>query len=331
MVVTWTGPTMRTPVIIAAIAALAAATAAAETPPRSPPTLPPIVVGDPGPDGVRIDKDGVFGNVFSAKRSGRRPAILLLGGSEGGLQPGDGGPIKALTAEGYDVLYLCYFGCPGTPPALANVPLETIDRALAFRRAQPDVDPKRIAVVGGSKGAEAALLVASRDPKLKAVVAGMPSSVAWPGVVNSVAMQPSWTSGGAPVPFLPYAFAAYAKGGIFGLYNGALPTIPRHPDAVIPVERISGPILLICGEADALWPSCAMADQISDRLMSRGRPAAHVLRYKDAGHQMFGPPVDKTEPHEWLASLGGSADGNEAARDDGWPKVVAFLKAVLRP
>jgi dienelactone hydrolase len=322
---------MSKPVIAAVIAALLPAIAVADTPPRPPPTLPPIVVGDPGPDGVRIDRDGVFANFFAAKKAGRRPAILLLGGSEGGLQPGDGGSVKALTAEGYDVLYLCYFGCPGTPPQLAGVPLETFDRALAFLRAQPGVDPKRIAVVSGSKGAEAALLVASRDTGLKAVVAGMPSSVAWPGVVNSLTMQPSWTSGGAPVPFLPYAFAAYAKGGIFGLYSGALPTLAQHPEAAIPVERIRGPILLVCGEADTLWPSCPMADQISARLRAKGRPAASVLRYKDAGHQVFGPPVDTAGPHDWLASLGGTAAGNAAARVDGWPKVVAFLRAVLKP
>jgi uncharacterized protein len=316
-------------IILAAIAILAPALAIAETPPRSPPTVPAIVVGDPGPDGVRIDRDGVFANFFAAKRQGKRPAILFLGGSEGGLGAGGGGPIKALTAEGYDVLYLCYFGCAGTPAQLANVPLEEFDRALAFLRAQPDVDAKRIAVVGGSKGAEAALLVASRDPRLKAVVAGMPSSVAWPGVVNSLIMQPSWTAAGAAVPFLPYAFASYAKRGVFGLYNDALPTLPQHPDAVIPVERIRGPILLVCGEADSLWPSCPMADEISARLSANGRPAASVLRYKDAGHQVFGVPVEN--PHDWLGSLGGSADGNAAARADGWPKVLAFLKAALRP
>jgi dienelactone hydrolase len=128
---------------------------------------------------------------------------------------------------------------------------------------------------------------------------------------------------------LPYAFAAYAKAGIFGLYNEALPTLGQHPDAAIPVERIGARILLVCGKADRLWPSCPMADQIAQRLKAHGRPAPTILSYEDAGHAVFGPPV--AGPHDWLASLGGSADGNNAARADSWPKVVAFLRAALRP
>ncbi|MFI4933254.1 MAG: acyl-CoA thioester hydrolase/BAAT C-terminal domain-containing protein [Caulobacterales bacterium] len=324
---------MQKSAIVAIMGALLSSLAVAQPnpAPKVPPAIPSVVVGDPGPTGVRIDKDGVFANFFPAKARGRRPAILLLGGSEGGLSPGGEGPIKALTAEGFDVLYLCYFGCPGTPHQLVAVPLETFDRALAFLRRQTGVDPNRIGVVGGSKGGEAALLVATRQPRLKAVVVGMPSSVAWPGVTNSLTMQPSWTSGGAPVPFLPYAFASYAKAGIFGLYNDALPTLAQHPEAAIPVEQVAGPIMLVCGEADTLWPSCTMADQISRRLTSRGRPAPTVLRYADAGHQVFGPPVQNTNSNDWLASLGGTVNGNATARADGWPKVVAFLKIKLRP
>ena len=71
--------------VIAAICALAPAIADAQTPPRPPPTLPAVVIGDPGPNGVRIDTAGVFANFFAAKQPGDRPAILLLGGSEGGL------------------------------------------------------------------------------------------------------------------------------------------------------------------------------------------------------------------------------------------------------
>lgn len=327
---------MRKRIIAALAAALLPAIAVAQAPARSAPVMPTPRVGDPGPDGVRIDKDGVFANFFPRKTTGRgrHPAILLLGGSEGGLGAGGGGFIKALTGQGYDVLYLCYFGCPGTPPELVAVPLETFDRGLAFLRAQPGVDPKRVAVVGGSKGGEAALLAATRDRNLKAVVAGMPSSVAWPGVSAKTATQSSWTVGGAPVSFLPYSFASFAKGGVFGLYSGALPGVAQHPDAVIPVERIAGPILLVCGEADSLWPSCPMADQIAERLKLEHRPAATVLRYKDAGHQVFGTPVDPAAAaasNAWLASLGGTPEGNMAARADGWPKVEAFLRAALKP
>jgi uncharacterized protein len=326
---------MRKQLVTGVFAAIISAAAFAQTPPPAPAT-PAIRVGDPGPEGVRIDKDGVFANYFSAKGDGRHPGVMFLGGSEGGLGEGKGGMLKALSDEGYSVLYLCYFGCPNTQPFLKSVPLETFDRGLAFLRSQPDVDPDRIAVVGGSKGGEAALLVGVRDQKLKAVVAGMPSSVAWPSSGASAFTQPSWTSKGEPVPFVPYAMASFGKSGVFGLYNDALPTLAQHQDAVIPVERIAAPIMLVCGESDTLWPSCSMADQVAERLKAKGRPAPVLLRYKDAGHAVFGAPADATPQamaaaQRMASQTGGTAEGNMAARADGWPKVVAFLRATLKP
>jgi hypothetical protein len=223
-------------IFVAAIAALASAFAVAQT--NTPPTLPPIEVGDPGPDGIRIDSDGVFANFFPARSKGA--GVLFLGGSEGGLHAGRTGMIKELADAGFNVLYVCYFGCPGTPAKLVGVPLETFDRALAFLRTRPTVDPNRIGVLGGSKGGEAALLVGTRDRRLKALVAGMPSSVVWPGISWSAGVpQSSWTAGGKPLKFLPYASGSFKTAGIFGLYNDALPNLPQHLDAVIPVERIT--------------------------------------------------------------------------------------------
>ena len=57
-------------------------------------------------------------------------------------------------------------------------------------------------------------------------------------------------------------------------------TIP----SVIPVEKIAGPILLICGDLDAVWNSCPNSVAINTRLTSHGRPAAILLRYSEAGH-----------------------------------------------
>lgn len=325
---------MRRNLAAAMLAGLIATTARAQTPPAPTPStfMPPITVADPAPDGVRVDKDGVFANFFPGHGEGRRPAILLLGGSEGGLGPGAARMARSLAAEGFSVLQLCYFGCPGTPPQLVSVPMESFSRGLGWLRAQPGVDAARIAVVGGSKGAEAGLLVASREKGLKAVVVGMPSNVAWPGISYTADMKPGWTVEGRPVPALPYAIGAIRTGGILALYKDALPDLPQHPDAAIPVERIEGPIMLVCGEADNLWPSCPMSDLVAARLKAEGRPAPALLRYADAGHGVFGVPVEQGAPgYTTLGALGGTAEGNAAARKDAWPKTIAFLKAALHP
>ena len=56
-------------------------------------------------------------------------------------------------------------------------------------------------------------------------------------------------------------------------YAASLETLSAHPEAVIPVERIAGSLLLVCGEQDRIWPSCPMARQIHERLRANGRDA----------------------------------------------------------
>lgn len=335
---------MLKPSILALAAALSLCGAAAAQPPagQTPttstpsaiPGMPPVIVSDPSPEGTRVAVEGVFANYYPAKGPGPHAAVVVLGGSEGGLGTGAVREAKALQAEGYAVLQVCYFGCPGTPPKLVEVPLETFARGLAWLRAQPGVDPHRVAIIGGSKGSEAALLAAARDPDLKAVIATMPSSVVWPGISYTPSMQPGWTEGGKPLPYLPYAIKGPIKS-VFDLYNSAvltLATLPQHAEVEIPVERIKAPILLVCGEADTLWPSCPMSDQIVARRKAHHRVDTSVLRYKDAGHGVFGVPVDKSGPgYATLGGLGGTAEGNAAARADGWPKALSFLKAHLEP
>ena len=64
----------------------------------------------------------------------------------------------------------------------------------------------------------------------------------------------------------------------------------------------------------------------------RGGPPVQVLAYADAGHLVFGPPIGPEEPfYERLGMLGGSVEGNAAARADGWPRVVAFLQETTAP
>ena len=142
------------------------------------PWVPAIELVEPGPGGKPIRQPGLVGNFYAGAGAGRRPAILLLGGSEGGLGSAVDGQAQLLAREGFAVLALAYYRLPGQPERFELVPLESFTRALDWLKAQGAVDPQLLAVMGTSKGAEAALLVASRRPDVGAVVAAAPSHVA---------------------------------------------------------------------------------------------------------------------------------------------------------
>jgi uncharacterized protein len=292
-------------------------------------SIPPIQLAPPGDTGRRITEDGLLANYYPAQREAA--AILLLGGSVGGLSPLTNDIAKALQAEGFTTLHLSYYRGPGQSARLELIPLEYFASALAWLSRQPEVDRARMGIVGGSKGAEAALLVAVRHPELKAVVVAAPSSVVWPGVFwegGDGPIDSSWSEAGKPVPDLPHPPYDPRKGGTTtDNLTSALATLPQHPEAAIPVERIRGRVLLVCGEADRLWPSCPMARQVEARLREHHRPAATLLAYADAGHIAFGLPLPLDDPR--LTGQGGTAQGTSAARADSWPKALAFLKAHL--
>lgn len=310
---------------------------AAPPPPASaiPFRMPPVVLSEPGPGGERVEAAGVFGNFYPARGKARAPGVLLLGGSEGGLGPGVGREAQALAEHGFAVLQLAYFGAPGTPKALVHVPLETFDRGLAWLSARNDVDRRRLAVVGTSKGAEAALLIAAAHPELKAVVAASPSAVVWPGIdFSSRDMNSSWSRGGQDLAFIRYGTPPAETPGVRYIFTGyklGFDTLAQHPEAAIPVERIRASIRLICGEADTLWPSCPMAQAVRERMIT-AHPSADVKvsSYAGAGHAVFGPPIDPAAPgFSGLGSVGGSPDANNAARHEDWPEMLAFLDAKL--
>lgn len=277
-----------------------------------------------------IAQDGIVAQFIRPEGPGPFPALLILGGSEGGSRS-----VRALAApfarQGYAVLALSYFKADGLPPNLDRIPLEYFDRGLAWLSAQASVDRGRIGIFGISKGAEAALLVATRNAGIRAVAAGSPSQVVWQGLSATFARESSWSAGGVPLPFLPYEMSRGFTS-IFKLYEDALPTLPQHAGAAIPVERINGPILLISGRADALWPSTAMAEAIVARLSARNfRHRVDHVSYADAGHMAPAPPSIGPTRAEAIAMLGGTIEGNDRARALAWPATICFFREALAP
>lgn len=300
------------------------------------PFAPAIIVSDPEPHGYRIQSDDFIANFYPAEHSDKAPAILLLGGSEGGMGPSVTQMALALRQENYAVMTLSYFGGPEQIDILEHVPLEGFDLAIEWLKSRSDVDKDRLGVMGVSKGAEAALIVATRHPELRAVIAGMPSSVVWQGInpnlLKQIFIPPdgSWSLGGEVVTYLPY-IDEYVSGPMpFELYAKSLERLPDHPDAVIPVETIDATVLLICGEADTLWPSCDMARQIEERAEERQGPQINLLAFEAAGHAGFGIPLDPDHSKfDQLASIGGTAEGNNAARRDGWEALLLYLETAF--
>ena len=104
---------------------------------------------------LTMTSDGIHGfftkavNPFDSKK-----AIIVIGGSEGN----EGIPRKVgnLFAEnGITALGLCYWNMPNLPNTLVEIPVETIERAVNWLKAQGYV---KIGIYGLSKGAEFALL-----------------------------------------------------------------------------------------------------------------------------------------------------------------------------
>jgi dienelactone hydrolase len=265
---------------------------------------------------LRPARGGIYGNLYLPRNpAGRRPGVLVFGGSDGGLRTGVAAAL--LAAHGYPSLALAYFKAPGLPRTLTNIPLEYFTRALGVLRAQPGVDPRQLLVMGDSRGGEAALLLGAHFPQLvNGVVAGVPSSVVNPAPWPDTG-KPAWTLHGRPLPAVsPSEFGQ--------------PNPPGKARAVIPVERIRGPILLACGELDVVWPSCAYVEAITARLGAhRFAHPVTALRYRDAGHLIGGlTGYYASLTDDALTSFGGTIAGTQAAQADAHAKLLALLASL---
>ncbi|MBX9614570.1 MAG: dienelactone hydrolase [Caulobacteraceae bacterium] len=328
--------------ILTASASLAAILSAAVTltgtvavarAPAAPPVQAEATVPAARSATVTIREDGLVADYFAvpttAATRASAGAVIVLGGSEGGLG-GSRALARRLADEGFAAIAVSYFGEPGQSPKLDQVPIEPVGRAVDWLQARPEISGP-IAVMGISKGAELALLTASRDPEIRAVVLGVPSSVVWAGIdPTGGPVGSSWTSGGQPLPYVPYDMS---KGftGILNLYNDSLDVAPA--DARIAVETINGPVLMISGQVDGLWPSARMANEIEQRLKDHrfAYPVINII-YPDAGHAAFGAILPADSPALGQATyFGGTVPGLLAARADGWPRVLDFLRTALKP
>ena len=202
-----------------------------------------------------------------------QPLIVGFGGAEGGnLFASDfaKAAVEGYVAKGYAFLAVGYFGAPGAPRELDRISLEGVHKAIEDAASNPKVNGKCIAVIGGSKGGELALLLASYYPDIKAVVGLVPGYAVFMAH-TSTADTASFSMNGNSLPFVPVPESAVPffyppNRNLRRAWEEMIKDKAAVEKAAIAVERINGPILLVSARHDELWPSMEMSEEIGLRL-----------------------------------------------------------------
>lgn len=218
-----------------------------------------------------------------------QPLIVGLGGSEGGnaWTSDHWKPTRdEFLAKGYAFLALGYFGCEGTPPLLDKIAIDEVHAAIASAAKHPKINSSKIAVIGGSRGADLALLLGSYYGDISCVIGMSSSHAVFPGHTQEF-YSSCWTFEGKELAFIPIndeAVPFLMKHDLRGTFEAMLNDTAAEQRCLIKVENIKAPILLLSADADEIIPADAMGEKMMARLRANGfkYPYEHMV-YK-GGH-----------------------------------------------
>ncbi len=201
----------------------------------------------------------------------KQPLIIAFGGGDGG-NSWTSSRVKdkrdKLIDKGYAFLAVGYFNTENTPKVLDRISLNTIHDAMVKAAKNPRIDNKRIAVLGVSKGAELALLLASHFSDISCVVAMVPAHCVFPANTLSASTS-SWSIDGIEVPFVPMTMEtipALLTHDLHTAFSMALEDHATVEKAAIPVEGINASILFLSAKKDEQWPSYEMSLSMMEQL-----------------------------------------------------------------
>lgn len=206
-----------------------------------------------------------------------QPLIVGLGGAEGGNAWASDywqDQRTRFLSQGYGFLALGYFGMVGISRDLDRIPLDGVMETILEAAQNPMIDSRCIVLIGGSKGAELSLALASYYPEVKAVVAIVPGSAIF--AANTIALNTSsFTLRGESLPFVPVpwsATAALIKGDLRAVWLKMLENTEAVENSSIAVENTNGPILFLSARKDEMWPSTEMSEVMMERLQLKEFP-----------------------------------------------------------
>lgn len=219
----------------------------------------------------------------------KQPLVVGLGGSEGG---------NAWTSDywkktrdqfiekGYAFLAIGYFGAEGAPDTLNKIAIENVYNAIKTAAKNKHIDKNKIAVIGGSRGADLALLLGSYYKDINCVVSIVGSNAVFPGHTDHFSTS-CWTYQNEELPFVPVndeAVPFLMKGDLRGTFEAMMKDSLAVEKSAIAVERIKGAVLFLSATEDEICPSTPMAEMMMTRLKNNKFNYPYEHKAIEGGH-----------------------------------------------
>ena len=217
---------------------------------------------------------------------------------------------------GQESLALFFWGQPNQTEYLDEVPLDHFQEVIDWIDANVQ-SPKPLIVAGRSKGAEYTANLLPRYDRIDHAILVAPASYSL-GALSPQFSHSSWTYQGQPVPHLDWSLDTSPEGqqlkglqSIGFLLNRPMANVKRYEgvlaaateDARIRIEDSKATIHTFAGDADQLWPSAQMANQLKETNPEQ----VQVTIYPGAGH------APGAQRYVAGLDLGGTDDANAAA------------------
>jgi len=218
-----------------------------------------------------------------------QPLIVGLGGSEGGNAWTSNYWKKTrdqFIEQGYAFLAIGYFGAKETPDTLNKIAIEDVYNAIKIATKNKNVNKKKIAIIGGSRGADLALLLGSYYKDINCVVSIVGSNAVFPGHTTHFTTS-CWTYENKELPFVPVneeAVPFLMKRDLRGTFETMLKDTIAVEKATIKIENIKGAVFLLSATKDEICPSTPMAEMMMERLKSNNFKYHYEHKSIEGGH-----------------------------------------------
>ena len=284
----------------------------------------------------RVETDGFYGELLRPtedKYPGK--ALICFSGSDGGIELARM-LAGVFQARGLTTLALAYVKEAGLPDCFSAVPVDYLEAAA---KRLHDMGYEKVGLWGISKGAELALTAGSLLPGLvNAVIAVAPMNTVCQGFAKGKGIEflpgSCWSFHGQELPYTPYGVEKFPLGQVLrasirrremSMYELYLPLVQNpSPDAVIKVENITGPILLISSRMGTMWPSELAAEAIIRRLEEHDFPYEYRhLSYEHGSHLFV--PMEMPSAKFFKGERGKNKEPGRKDRMDSLEKTLEFV------